>query len=169
MPCQMRPERPPAWTQRPLLSGADATVTPAARLRALSGFPGWEFESPWAHNRYFVGGSELRARRAVTESLRRCTKRCPPPSSYENRWAAPFATAVRRDGGQVMNAERISPASWSSPQRLVAVGTRGPLATASEVTRVQGHPLEGQRPSPRPATCPALGKPNTRRRQAGAQ
>jgi Family of unknown function (DUF6325) len=29
---------------------------------------------------------------------------------YENRWAAPFATAVRRNGGQVMNAERISPA-----------------------------------------------------------
>jgi hypothetical protein len=29
---------------------------------------------------------------------------------YENRWAAPFATAVRRNGGQVQDAERISPA-----------------------------------------------------------
>jgi hypothetical protein len=28
---------------------------------------------------------------------------------YENRWAAPFAAAVRRNGGQLLEAERISP------------------------------------------------------------
>jgi hypothetical protein len=29
---------------------------------------------------------------------------------YENRWAAPFAAAVRRNGGQLLDAQRISPA-----------------------------------------------------------
>ena len=29
---------------------------------------------------------------------------------YENRWAAPFAAAVRRNGGQLLDAHRISPA-----------------------------------------------------------
>ena len=29
---------------------------------------------------------------------------------YENRWAAPFAAAVRRNGGQVLDIQRISPA-----------------------------------------------------------
>jgi Family of unknown function (DUF6325) len=29
---------------------------------------------------------------------------------YENRWAAPFAAAVRRNGGEVLDVQRISPA-----------------------------------------------------------
>jgi hypothetical protein len=29
---------------------------------------------------------------------------------YENRWAAPFIAAVRRNGGEVLDAHRISPA-----------------------------------------------------------
>ena len=29
---------------------------------------------------------------------------------YENRWAAPFAAAVRRNGGQLLDVQRISPA-----------------------------------------------------------
>jgi hypothetical protein len=29
---------------------------------------------------------------------------------YENRWVAPFAAAVRRNGGQLLTSERISPA-----------------------------------------------------------
>ena len=28
---------------------------------------------------------------------------------YENRWAAPFAAAVRRNGGQLLDVQRISP------------------------------------------------------------
>jgi hypothetical protein len=28
---------------------------------------------------------------------------------YENRWVAPFAAAVRRNGGQLLTSERISP------------------------------------------------------------
>ena len=29
---------------------------------------------------------------------------------YENRWAAPFAAAVRRNGGELLDVQRISPA-----------------------------------------------------------
>ena len=29
---------------------------------------------------------------------------------YENRWVAPFAAAVRRNGGQLLDTQRISPA-----------------------------------------------------------
>jgi hypothetical protein len=29
---------------------------------------------------------------------------------YENRWAAPFAAAVRRNGGEVLDIQRITPA-----------------------------------------------------------
>jgi hypothetical protein len=30
---------------------------------------------------------------------------------YENRWVAPFASAVRRNGGQLLDFQRISPAA----------------------------------------------------------
>jgi hypothetical protein len=30
---------------------------------------------------------------------------------YENRWAAPFAAAVRRNGGELLDFQRISPAA----------------------------------------------------------
>jgi hypothetical protein len=32
---------------------------------------------------------------------------------YENRWSAPFAAAVRRNGGQLLDAHPISPAELS--------------------------------------------------------
>jgi hypothetical protein len=30
---------------------------------------------------------------------------------YENRWAVPFASAVRRNGGELLDFQRISPAA----------------------------------------------------------
>src|SRR5206468_3963704 len=34
---------------RTIWTSSDTTSAPLARLRALSGVSGWEFESPWAH------------------------------------------------------------------------------------------------------------------------